>query len=70
MKEGLYAARGDRLKEEAEELQLIPTELADLLTTITESCTKDSISAGKLWIFTNATDEPRNNWIAQFLNYQ
>jgi len=69
LQKGLYVARGEMLKKQAEDLYLNPVELADLLQPIRENCTKDSISAGKLWIFKYGTDSARNIWIANYLNY-
>ena len=70
MKEGIYVARGEVLRSEANDLGFNPNELEDLLTPITESCTKDSISNGKHWIFTKSISPQKNLWIARYLLYK
>ncbi|CAF2221748.1 unnamed protein product, partial [Rotaria magnacalcarata] len=67
IRDGVYMARGDMLKKEAADLNLDIQEFEDVLTPITESCTKDSIANGKHWIFTHADSEESNSWISQYL---
>lgn len=67
VREGIYVARGEVLRNEANELGFSTHELDELLGPITESCTKDSISNGKHWIFTNAQSPAKNQWLARYL---
>lgn len=70
VREGIYVARGEVLRNEASELGLSTHELDELLGPITESCTKDSISNGKHWIFTNAQSPAKNQWLARYLMWK
>lgn len=70
IREGVYVARGEMLRKEAIDLGLNIQEFEDLLTPITESCTKDSISNGKHWIFTRAVNPQINGWISKYLLYK
>ncbi|ROT83541.1 Calcium homeostasis endoplasmic reticulum protein [Penaeus vannamei] len=67
VREGIYVARGEVLRNEAVDLGFSTHELDELLGPIVESCTKDSISNGKHWIFTNAQSPTKNHWIARYL---
>ncbi|XP_068208038.1 calcium homeostasis endoplasmic reticulum protein-like isoform X2 [Palaemon carinicauda] len=67
VREGIYVARGEMLRNEAMELGFSTQEVDELLGPITESCTKDSISNGKHWIFTNAQSSSKNLWISKYL---
>ncbi|XP_069162329.1 calcium homeostasis endoplasmic reticulum protein isoform X2 [Procambarus clarkii] len=67
VREGIYVARGEVLRNEASDLGFSTHELDELLGPITESCTKDSISNGKHWIFTNAQSPSKNQWLARYL---
>lgn len=67
IKEGIYVARGEILRKESTDLGFDTIEVDELLNPITESCTKDSISNGKHWIFTNSTSNGKNLWIARYL---
>lgn len=70
MREGIYVAVGEVLRNEASDLGFSTQDLDDLLGPITESCTKDSISNGKHWIFTNAQSPAKNTWLARYLLYK
>ncbi|KAK4325591.1 hypothetical protein Pmani_003834 [Petrolisthes manimaculis] len=70
MREGIYVAVGEVLRNEASDLGFSTPDLDDLLGPITESCTKDSISNGKHWIFTNAQSPAKNTWLARYLLYK
>lgn len=70
MREGIYVARGEVLRNEAADLELSVVELDELLGPITESCTKDSISNGKHWIFTSAQSPTKDTWVAKYLMWK
>ncbi|XP_017771820.1 PREDICTED: calcium homeostasis endoplasmic reticulum protein isoform X2 [Nicrophorus vespilloides] len=54
-------------QKEAEELSIPLVELNQLLTPITENCTKDSIQSGKSWILQNANTKEKAHCIANCL---
>lgn len=65
--EAIEKAQSDSIMKQAEENNINLIEFETILTPIIESCTKDSISAGKNWILQHATDAPKGNTILQYL---
>jgi hypothetical protein len=59
IEESIRLVQDVEIKQLAEELNIDLNELENVLQPIVESCTKDSISGGKAWIFTH-TSTPRH----------
>nr|XP_037288870.1 LOW QUALITY PROTEIN: calcium homeostasis endoplasmic reticulum protein-like [Rhipicephalus microplus] len=65
--EAIRKAQDDKLMAQAKSCDIEIAELDKILQPIIESCTKDSISAGKGWIFSHSTTPQRNELISQYL---
>lgn len=67
VEEALKKAQEARLDQLGIDAGVPFAEFAQILAPIIQSCTKDSISAGKGWILQKATNPAANSAMAQFL---
>lgn len=65
--EAIEKAQSESVLKQAEENSIQLSEFDGVLQPIIESCTKDSISAGKNWILQHTSDAPKCNAILQYL---
>ena len=65
--ETITKAREAQLEEQSRSCSLKLVELENVLQPIVETCTKDSISAGKSWIFQHGTNFNSNQLICDYL---
>ncbi|KAG8195617.1 hypothetical protein JTE90_017913 [Oedothorax gibbosus] len=65
--EVIRKAQDEKLSQQAKENDLDLKELDGVLQPIIDSCTKDSISTGKGWIFTHATTPARSEVIIHYI---
>jgi len=70
IKEAVSAAQEEALQDLCSGTSISMEDMDSILQPIIDSCTKDSISAGKQWIFTHATHPSSNNLIARYLCYR
>jgi len=68
--EAIRKARWEHLELLANDTGLDLEEVETVFQPIIESCTKDSISGGKGWIFNKATSHDNNKLIAHYLSYR
>ena len=68
--EAVRKARWEHLELLANDTGLDLEEMETVFQPIIESCTKDSISGGKGWIFNKATSHDNNRLIAHYLSYR
>eukprot|EP00096_Caligus_rogercresseyi_P014765 TRINITY_DN7253_c0_g1_i1.p1 TRINITY_DN7253_c0_g1~~TRINITY_DN7253_c0_g1_i1.p1 ORF type:complete len:533 (-),score=191.54 TRINITY_DN7253_c0_g1_i1:662-2260(-) len=68
--EAVSKGRYERLELLAADTGLTLEEMSHVFQPIIDSCTKDSISSGKSWIFSNASSHDKNQLIAHYLSYR
>uniref|UniRef100_A0A0K2TGR8 Calcium homeostasis endoplasmic reticulum proteinlike [Bombyx mori] n=1 Tax=Lepeophtheirus salmonis TaxID=72036 RepID=A0A0K2TGR8_LEPSM len=68
--EAISSAKFERLELLGADTGLSLEEMSHVFQPIIDSCTKDSISSGKSWIFANATSHDKNQLIAHYLSYR
>ena len=68
--EAIIKARTTRLEETARSCKVSLSHFNTLLTPIMETCTKDSISSGKSWMFQQGTDMETNLLLAEYLSFR
>ena len=68
--EAITKAREARLEEMARSCKVSLSHFNTLLTPIMETCTKDSISSGKSWMFQQGTDMETNLLLAEYLSFR
>uniref|UniRef100_A0A1B0B7T4 SURP motif domain-containing protein n=1 Tax=Glossina palpalis gambiensis TaxID=67801 RepID=A0A1B0B7T4_9MUSC len=67
IEEAIEAAQNAQLEKQAEVRNISLKEMDAVLQPIIDSCTKDSISAGKNWILQHSSDSAKNNVVLQYL---
>lgn len=65
--DAIETAQNDTIQSQADENGIILSEFDAVLQPIIDSCTKDSISAGKNWILQHTSDATKCNAILQYL---
>ena len=67
VEEAIQKAREARLEDEARQCKVSLSHFENLLQPIMETCTKDSISSGKSWMFQQGSDKESNFLLADYL---
>uniref|UniRef100_W8BQ97 Calcium homeostasis endoplasmic reticulum protein n=1 Tax=Ceratitis capitata TaxID=7213 RepID=W8BQ97_CERCA len=67
IEEAIETAQNAQLEKQAEDNSIALREFDSILQPIIESCTKDSISAGKNWILQHSSDSAKSNVVLQYL---
>lgn len=67
MDEAIRKAQDEKLLALAKECDIEIAEADKIMQPIIDSCTKDSISVGKSWIFNNAMSPKRNEVVSRYL---
>ncbi|XP_061404225.1 calcium homeostasis endoplasmic reticulum protein-like, partial [Lethenteron reissneri] len=70
MEAAVCAAQEARVRAMAAEAQLSLSDLDGLLQPIIDTCTKDAISTGKTWIFSNAKSTGVCEALAEYLRWR
>jgi len=68
--EAIRKAKWEHLELLASDTGIDLEEMETVLQPIIENCTKESISGGKIWIFSKATSHDNNRLIAHYLAYR
>ncbi|CRK99453.1 CLUMA_CG012573, isoform B [Clunio marinus] len=67
IEDAIDRAQADKITQCAQENQISINELDDVLQPIIESCTKDSIANGKLWILQQTSNSAKSQIISQYI---
>ena len=67
VEEAIVKAMEEKLEKDAKKLKVALSHFDGLLQPIMETCTKDSISSGKSWMFQQATDKESEFLLAEYL---
>merc|ERR1719228_3287152 len=70
VEEAIHKAREAKLEELSRTTNISLSILETVLQPIIDSCTKDSISSGKSWIFQHSTNSDSNSLIAEYLAWR